>query len=194
MSQERDKSSSSNDIRGQLSDIQNRLFNSSKDDKSVKKKANMKPSFSTGNIPGGASVSSTSSPSTTATSQHLVPSLGPESKGNDMNYVVGLSQNLVQECRRLTLENQKLKTKLKSNMEDVDNYKQQITSLNSRRDLQITNEGDLKDKNWELESDNLNLKEQINDLLKAKEKISQSIKERDLKINSFQKINDDLQL
>lgn len=185
MAQDHDKPSSSNDIRGQLSDIQNRLFNSSSKDRSPKKK-----------LPTSHSVplllladKTTSSPKKadkSLVSSQPAPSLGPESKGNDMNYVVGLSQNLVSECRRLNAENQKLKTKLKSNTDEMETFKEQIVSLQSRRDIQVTNETDLKDRNWELESNVLSLKEKVNELSSAREKLLKSTKDQDQKITTFQ--------
>lgn len=120
--------------------------------------------------------------------------MGPESKGNDMNFVVGLSDNLLGECRRLNSENQKYKTKLRLYSEEIKQFKLQINQLKSSNSSQVNSESNLKDKNWELESNVVNLNEQVNNLSYSKEKLIKLHDDISIKYSTLQKENDDLLL
>lgn len=167
MSEDHDKS----DIRSQLSDIQSRLF----------KAKEPRP------------VQGVDSSKLEAQSE-VRSSLGPESKGNDMNYVVGLSQNLISECRRLNAENQKLKSKLKSCGDEVETLKSELLVLGNNRERQLENESELKNKNWELQSQVVALNEQVNELVISKQKLVSVGKEQALQLAHSQKLHDELQL
>ena len=135
--------SSKEDLRGQFSDIQKRLFSKSSQNKTELNKTNEKqpPNLpllnDQSNLTHQASNKSLSTSGSLGSSvPHPTPALGPETKGNDMNFVVGLSENLLGECRRLTVENQKYKAKLKATMLEIQTYKDQNSSLQNSRDYQ----------------------------------------------------------
>lgn len=187
------KNAPKEDIRGQLSDIQKRLFSKKSDN-------SLRPS-NTEKVPKNDQENLIQLPPLPKKAQAsllrgLIPgqstSLGPESKGNDMNFVVGLSENLLGECRRLTAENQKYKTKLKSSVDEIQVFKSEIFKLKNSRTFQINNESDLKDKNWELESNLMNLNDQVSTLGVGKEKMIKLNQELQVKLASLQKENDDL--
>lgn len=71
--------------------------------------------------------------------------------GEDVDFVVGLSENLLVECRRLQSENEKKSTKLKQLDSDYERLKLDHAKLNSRLELVSKEEDSLKDTNWELE-------------------------------------------
>lgn len=198
------------DIRGQLSDIQKKLFGNSKEKSNTPLQL---PDATQGaRQPPGLIGSSSAVPRLTqkSSSSHLgklsnsnkqntlvpqpAPALGPESKGHDMNFVVGLSENLLTECRRLTAENSKYKTKLKSVGEQLDKYKNQVVSLTNSRSFAASNEEQLKDKNWELEAANTQLNEELEKLRITNDKLVKLTTESTLRIASVQKENDELRL
>lgn len=198
------------DIRGQLSDIQKKLFGSSKEKATAPLQL---PDATQGaRQPPGLTSSSSSVPRLRqkSSSSHLgklsnsnrqntlvpqpAPALGPESKGHDMNFVVGLSENLLTECRRLTAENNKYKTKLKGAAEELSKYKNQIVSLTNSRSFAASNEEQLRDKNWELEATVTHLNEEIEQLRITNDKLVKSTNESTLRITSIQKENDELRL
>jgi nuclear migration protein NUM1 len=169
--------SSKEDIRGQLSDIQKRLF------KTSTKHDELTPSVS---------------PKKKKQARYSMPpiqtshSLGPESKGNDMNFVVGLSENLLGECRRLNAENVKLKSKLKVSNEQIQITKAQIDKLKKTQTQYISNESVLNDKIWESQSSVVNLNERIAALTSTKEKLCKENNELNSTIQSIQKENESL--
>lgn len=198
------------DIRGQLSDIQKKLFGSNKEKATAPLQL---PDATQGaRQPPGLTGSSSSVPRLRqkSSSSHLgklsnsnrqntlvpqpAPALGPESKGHDMNFVVGLSENLLTECRRLTAENNKYKTKLKGAAEELAKYKNQVVSLTNSRSFAASNEEQLKDKNWELEATVTHLNEEIEQLRITNDKLVKSTNESTLRITSIQKENDELRL
>ncbi|KRZ98544.1 uncharacterized protein AC631_05698, partial [Debaryomyces fabryi] len=199
MSLKQQPSSSKEDLRGQFSDIQKRLFSKTSQNKANRTNEKQPPNIpllsDQSNLTHQASNKSLRPPVPSNSSiPHPTPALGPETKGNDMNFVVGLSENLLGECRRLTAENQKYRAKLKSTMLEIQTYKDQNSSLQNSRDFQINNESDLKDKNWELESNLLSLNDKIASLNATKEKLLKLNQEQLAKLNQIQNQNDDLQL
>ena len=88
-----------------------------------------------------------------------------------MNFVVGLSENLLTECRRLNAENSKYREKLKSALDEVQNYKDEVFKLKDFNKSHNTNEQALKDKNWELESKVIKLDDELSVLKKSHEKL-----------------------
>lgn len=175
------------DIRGQLSDIQLRLFR--KPDAPKKE-----PLKSQENIlrtdPNAAKTSNSRSTSiATAT-----PTLGPDTKGNDMNFVVGLSENLLAECRRLTAESRKYKSRAKAAAEELQDVKNQMLRLKASYESLSSKELALKDKNWELESAVTTLQEQNNTLTKSNAKLTQENQDESEKLEAIQKEYDELKV
>jgi nuclear migration protein NUM1 len=80
-------------------------------------------------------------------------SLSTPSKGSgkDMDFVVGLSENLLQECRRLQAENQHKAEKLKSIEDEFDKLKTRNSNLMHKLYDTVQNEEKYKDATWELE-------------------------------------------
>ncbi|CAK9441356.1 uncharacterized protein LODBEIA_P52240 [Lodderomyces beijingensis] len=216
--------SSKDDIRGQLSDMQKRLFKKAKPNSNEatpssgsssllssqhRPQDEKNPESHHGSLPvsppherhlphhldespmagflptRGASGSSTSSNITSAGSSKrstsmisslstpTMPAPGPESKGNDVSFVVGLSENLLTECRRLNAENKKIKQKFNSALDEIQSFKDEIFQLRNYNQIYTSKEEALKDKNWVLETDSLQLREELamvkkeNDKLKA---------------------------
>lgn len=195
------------DIRGQLSDIQKKLFGSARD-KSTTPLPLPDPTHGARQPPGG----NDSGPKLKlrTSSSHLgklsnsnkmnklipqpAPALGPENKGHDMDFVVGLSENLLTECRKLTAENNKYKSKLKSAAEELEKYKSQIVALTNSRSFAENTEEQLKSKNWELETKNTTLIEDLDQLRAANDKLVKTNNEMTLRIASIQKEHDDLRI
>lgn len=196
------------DIRGQLSDIQKKLFGGSKDRQAhpIRQPDSSQPSRTPSstdvahNSPTLKSKSSSLSLGKLSNSSRSnvppppAPVLGPESKGHDMGFVVGLSENLLSECRRLTAENKKYKSKLRDSYEEVAKFKNQVVTLTNSRSFAANTEEQLKDKNWELETNISALKEQLEKVNAANDKLIKSNNESTLRITSIQKENDDLVL
>ncbi|KAH3677123.1 hypothetical protein WICMUC_001878 [Wickerhamomyces mucosus] len=72
-------------------------------------------------------------------------------QGKDMNFVVGLSENLLQECRRLQAENQFKSQRLKSTEDEFEKLKSSNANLLNKLNETLQNEERFKDTNWELE-------------------------------------------
>lgn len=71
--------------------------------------------------------------------------------GKDMDFVVGLSENLLQECRRLQAENQAKSHKLRSIEDELSKLKASNASLMAKLNDNLQTEERYKDTNWELE-------------------------------------------
>jgi len=74
-----------------------------------------------------------------------------KNNGKDMNFVVGLSENLLLECRKLQAENQTKSSKLRTLEEEYEKVKISNNSLMAKLNESIQNEEKYKDSNWELE-------------------------------------------
>lgn len=111
-----------------------------------------------------------------------------------MDFVVGLSENLLSECRRLTAENHTIKSKMKTQLDEISNYKAQVMQLSKTRLLAASNESDLKDKNWDLETTVSNLTEDLESLRVANEKLVKSHNETMIRLSGLQRDNDEYQL
>lgn len=200
------------DIRSQLSDIQKRLFNVNSRKTPLKSRTNerspaeashlLKHRASSGDFhsrPNDASGGSEQRDRVLdSPGKHMVPqptpSLGPEIKGNDMNFVVGLSENLLTECRRLTADNSRYKSKLKATLDELTHYKDQVALLQSSRSVQMGAEDDLKNKNWELEAMLQTTTETLTQERAEKLKLERVMKEQTMRLTAVQKENDDLQV
>ncbi|AMD18961.1 HBR060Cp [Eremothecium sinecaudum] len=71
--------------------------------------------------------------------------------GKDMNFVVGLSENLLLECRRLQAENEMKSVKLKGLQLEHEQLQASFSQLNQRFASTSKEDAALKDVNWELE-------------------------------------------
>ncbi|RCK55713.1 hypothetical protein Cantr_05707 [Candida viswanathii] len=130
--------------------------------------------------------------------QHV---LGPESKGNDMNFVVGLSENLLTECRRLNAENTKYKNKLKSALDEIQNFKEEVFQLRdltkghdktTRENSELSNQlNNLNQANDKLELSNQSLSKSLHDLKASTQSEILALSER---IESLNDENDQLHL
>lgn len=200
--------SSKEDLRGQLSEIQKKLFGSKKgsinpisDEKHPLRsqaginaspaqaaRRNVAPSGQA-RMSGGVGSSSTSK---------VIPQprqqLRPESKGQDMNFVVGLSENLLSECRRLSAENQKLKSKLKSQADEISDFKTHVNTLSKSKSSAADAEIELKDRNWELETKLSMLKEEMDTLKSANDRLVKTHNETTLRVSALQRDNEELNL
>lgn len=171
------------DIRGQLSDIQLRLFRKTDS-------ARKEPLKNSENVFRTDSSSKTSS--SALTMPLTMPSKGPDAKGNDMNFVVGLSENLLEECRRLAADNRRYKSRAKDATDELQEVKNQMLKLKKSYESLATKELSLKDKNWELESIVTNLRE-LNTLLdKTKAKLIQENQEKKEKMETLRKELDEM--
>lgn len=74
-----------------------------------------------------------------------------KNNGKDMDFVVGLSENLLLECRKLQAENQTKSNKLKSLEEEFERIKKSNGALMAKLSENAQNEEKFKDSNWELE-------------------------------------------
>lgn len=149
------------DLRGQLSDIQRRLF----------KKSDL-PSIPVSRPPDPASLSDLykhrnldfgSSPDSFLSKPgSSSPSLaGGDPKGNDVKFAVNLSESLLAECRRLTADNKKYKQKLKESLEECKSFQSEIQIMKETRTMHLDGEKELKGRNWDLEATVMSLNEQI---------------------------------
>lgn len=71
--------------------------------------------------------------------------------GEDVNFVVGLSENLLVECRRLQSENERKSSKLKNLQSDYEKLQSSFEKLTSKYETITKSEDSLKDTNWQLE-------------------------------------------
>ena len=183
---------SNEDIRGQLTDLQKRLFG--KIDKKFSERRGSNASVKSADE-NTVETSSTSNDKDVENPKKkpllskplfLNPSWGPDTKGNDVNFVVGLSENLLTECRRLTAENQKYKLKLKNNLQEVQVLNNSIKVLQGGRESLINKENQLKEQIWELESKVSTLNEQLAQEAVAKEKLQRQNQEVMNRMLSFE--------
>lgn len=157
---------SDQDLKTQLSDIQKRLseatFNSPKRSPSQRQDeyAKFKPhqpsnlSNSTSNPKEKKSLSSFLTKREKRVSLPVLESSKTPSvknSGKDMDFVVGLSENLLVECRRLQAENQQKASQLKTFEDELNKLKANNSTLTSKLNETLQNEEKYKDLNWELE-------------------------------------------
>lgn len=71
--------------------------------------------------------------------------------GEDVNFVVGLSENLLVECRRLQAQNERKSAKLSSLQADYEKLKINLERLTVKHESMTKNEDSLKDTNWRQE-------------------------------------------
>ncbi|CDH14210.1 uncharacterized protein ZBAI_05996 [Zygosaccharomyces bailii ISA1307] len=71
--------------------------------------------------------------------------------GKDMSFVMGLSENLLVECRRLQAENEKKTKKLKQVQEEFEQVDEKHKKLDSFHQVTTKELNALRDANWELE-------------------------------------------
>lgn len=198
---------SKDDLRGQLSEIQKKLFSA----KRVANTATSGPSDekSTSRINPAPNVSMSSDSRrhmpplgprrpNVSTSNKVIPQprpqLRPESKGQDMDFVVGLSENLLGQCRRLSAENQKLRAKLKSQSDEIAEVRTHVSTLSKSSTSAADHELELKDRNWELETSLAKLQEELDTLQAANGRLVKTHNETTLRVTTLQRDNDELQL
>ena len=87
--------------------------------------------------------------------------------GEDVNFVVGLSENLLLECRRLQSENERKSSKLQTLEADYNKLKTSFERLSSKHESLTRNEDSLKDTNWQLEMKLQSLAQELNKLTDA---------------------------
>lgn len=196
---------SKDDLRGQLSEIQKKLFGAKRGGQNIlapdenhplrAASSNTAPTVqaSRRNLPTpGSSRGSHDTPT------KVIPQpraqLKPESKGQDMNFVVGLSENLLSECRRLAAENLKMKSKLKTQADEIAEYKTHVSTLSKSKTSAADSEIQLKDKNWELEINLSKLKDEMDALKSANERLVKTHNETTLRMSSLQRDNEELAL
>ncbi|OBA22747.1 hypothetical protein METBIDRAFT_9111 [Metschnikowia bicuspidata var. bicuspidata NRRL YB-4993] len=122
------------------------------------------------------------------------PPLRPESKGQDMDFVVGLSENLLSECRRLTAENHALQARMKSQAAELAESRSQAAALATTRTVAASTELGLLDKNWELEARNAALQEHVEALKAANDKLVRTHNDSTLRISALQRDADEHQM
>ncbi|CCG24009.1 Num1 protein [Candida orthopsilosis Co 90-125] len=206
---------SKDDIRSQLSDMQRRLFSKKSSHNALRESTSSNssqllpehtlsqhhdqenafaPSLQPGRRPGGELGLPAVKRSKKGEKSHPSLPLGAESKGNDMNFVVGLSENLLTECRRLNADNTKLKSKLKQALQDVETLKEETLRLSNANQSYSTNESELKDKNWQLESQISSLKNDLQLLEKSNDKLKVLQEDMNSKLNDITRNNDELDI
>lgn len=176
---------SKDDIRNQLSDIEKRLFHnkpSSSADKSLSKRKSTSSSSSRGGLRGSIHSLFHSS------SNQLVS----DASSNEVKFTVELSESLLAQCRMLTAENTKYKSKLKSSLDECLALKEELTSVKATRTVQLESDSDLKEKTWELESNIISLNEQLSTLERYKERSETMSDGLSLKLASLQISHDEI--
>lgn len=106
-------------------------------------------------------------------------------QGNDVNFVVGLSENLLLECRRLSAENSQYKLRLQDSQDDLERVTRQLTNVQAINKKFLDEEDSIKDKNWELQGSMQLLQEKYEKLY------SENVKLSLLKLE-FEKVQDQL--
>ncbi|SCV05322.1 LANO_0H04940g1_1 [Lachancea nothofagi CBS 11611] len=93
----------------------------------------------------------------------------------DVNFVVGLSENLLLECRRLQADNEKKSLKFRSLQQEYDSLQSRFEVLSAN--LQGTQQESLslKDTNWELETKLQNVSQHLRDLKQFSEKTQKEL-------------------
>lgn len=150
--------SSEGDLKAQLEHIQNRINAETED---VLSKRNNKKSTPFSNILTKRD-KRTSVPLFAGSDVHKGVLNSGSSK--DVNFVVGLSENLLQECRRLQAENEKKSAKLKTLHEEYISIQENLQQLTTKYQHACKEEDSLKDANWELEAKLQNVMKEFKDL------------------------------
>lgn len=97
----------------------------------------------------------------------------------DMDFVMGLSENLLVECRRLQAENESKKRKLESVKQDHEELKEKHQKLNNTHQVVVKELQSLRDTNWDLENKLQSVSVESRSL---REKLSKN--KRDLKVET----------
>lgn len=192
------------DIRGQLSDIQRKLFGANKPRPKTTDGKEEPYGIPQGAVPPVAPPISltaalrrsagSNAPALQKPLPQAAPPLRPEAKGQDMNFVVGLSENLLSECRRLTAENHKMRTKLRTQTDELADARAQVAQQQRLRLAVALNELTLKDQNWELEGHVAQLTEQLEALRVANDKLLRKHNESTLLMATLQRDSDEHQM
>ncbi|SCU94080.1 LADA_0G06392g1_1 [Lachancea dasiensis] len=111
----------------------------------------------------------------------------------DVSFVMGLSENLLLECRRLQADNEKKSIKIKSIQQEFEELQSKFEKLlakqhNTQQDCLL-----LKDTNWELETKLQNMAQQLKELNSTSESSQQELKKQigahQALLNTFEETN-----
>ncbi|QLQ82364.1 hypothetical protein HG537_0H01260 [Torulaspora globosa] len=121
----------------------------------------------------------------------------------DMSFVMGLSENLLVECRRLQAENESKKRKLETVKQDHEELKGKFQKLNNTHQIVVKELQSLRDTSWDLESklqsvsvESRNLREKLNKNNRNLKLEAESAKQfkTDLEVSKLQLANLEKQL
>ncbi|SCU93320.1 LAFA_0F15764g1_1 [Lachancea sp. 'fantastica'] len=93
----------------------------------------------------------------------------------DVNFMVGLSENLLMECRRLQAENEKKSLKLKSLQQESEVLNTNFNALSTKFQGAQQEGLSLKDTNWELETKLQDITEQLRELRDSSERTKKEL-------------------
>ncbi|SCU96259.1 LAME_0F15566g1_1 [Lachancea meyersii CBS 8951] len=115
------------------------------------------------------------------------------SSSKDVNFMVGLSENLLLECRRLQADNEKKSLKLKSLQQEYGSMQIKFESLSAKLQGTQSESISLKDTNWELETKLQEISQQLKELRNASDRTQKELQQKtdvfnDLQ-NRFEEIN-----
>lgn len=109
----------------------------------------------------------------------------------DMTFVMGLSENLLVECRRLQADNENKKRKLQTVRQDYEEMKDKHHKMSNTHQATVKELQSLRDLNWELEE---KLQSLTVDSKRLKEKLSQNNRDLSQKTESLKDSKTDLEV
>lgn len=185
------------DIRGQLQGIGRKLFRKEalEDDTGGTGAGPAPPPLTGPFAPGGppSGTSSTPFPPRRLPVLRLAGhSLGPETKGNDVNFVVQLLEDLLGECRRLGVDNKKLKTRLQAAQAELQTSQAELARLQLAGETRASAEEEWRHRVWELELQVLLLHEEVLHLTEARQGTERLREHLEGAVGAHQRENDEL--
>ncbi|CEP61421.1 Num1p LALA0_S03e02476g [Lachancea lanzarotensis] len=93
----------------------------------------------------------------------------------DVNFMVGLSENLLMECRRLQAENEKKSLRLKSLQQEYESLNSKFNTLSAKFQGTQQEGLSLKDTNWELETKLQEITEELKELKDSSERTKKEL-------------------
>ncbi|ODV94211.1 hypothetical protein PACTADRAFT_81808 [Pachysolen tannophilus NRRL Y-2460] len=207
---------STQDLKTQFSDLQNKFFNEKSNSNDVNKKQSNLSSFarrksrepdadkraSLASMPmpmqmqmplmgGNSSHALSASGGSSGTSGTSAATMASAAGQNDVNFVVGLSENLLLECRRLNFENSKLSKELQESKNNADSISKQLNNIITINKKLLTQEDDLKEKNYLLENTFNDFKLKYDQLLGENQKtISKNLEIKSINDNLKNELED----